>query len=258
MNIRAHELVGRQETSSAELKQRLACTWQVAHGSTGRAWRLGHCAGGLLGDLFGLPTGLPGESTGLLLVLALLSGASALLLLLVVSQDGRLFGQATRLLFLLARPSTRRFGLPMALLLMLTGQRRGRFGLPTHLPLALTRLHGGLLSRSRLGTLRTLVLAVRTLSHTLLLRATALLELIASRHTAHPIQAPGQRLAPHPSCWQALVPTCLFGAHGHDSAHQHTLLSPPWTLQRDEGPPSTPLFAAVTPLLALGFLLLSL
>src|SRR5207253_1435219 len=99
MNIRAHELVGRQETSSAELKQRLACTWQVAHGSTGRAWRLGHCAGGLLGDLFGLPTGLP----------------------------------------------------------------------------------GGLLSRSRLGTLRTLVLAVRTLSHTLLLRATALLELIASR-----------------------------------------------------------------------------
>src|SRR2546421_3439910 len=81
---------------------------------------------------------------------------------------------------------------------------------------------------------------------------------LASRHTAHPIQAPGQRLAPHPSCWQALVPTCLFGAHGHDSAHQHTLLSPPWTLQRDEGPPSTPLFAAVTPLLALGFLLLSL
>jgi len=41
MNFRAHQLVGRQETSSVEPKDRLAGTWQVAHGCMGRSWSAG-------------------------------------------------------------------------------------------------------------------------------------------------------------------------------------------------------------------------
>src|SRR5436305_4020498 len=41
MNLRAHGLVRRLETSSGEPKQRPARRWQVAHGSTGRSWDAG-------------------------------------------------------------------------------------------------------------------------------------------------------------------------------------------------------------------------
>src|SRR6266480_2877760 len=41
MNFRAHQLVGRQEASSEEPKDRFADTWQVAHGCTGRPWSAG-------------------------------------------------------------------------------------------------------------------------------------------------------------------------------------------------------------------------
>ncbi|MFL5695783.1 MAG: hypothetical protein ACJ797_01600, partial [Ktedonobacteraceae bacterium] len=41
MNLRAHGLVGRLETSSIQPKERPVCAWQVAHGSTGRSWFAG-------------------------------------------------------------------------------------------------------------------------------------------------------------------------------------------------------------------------
>src|SRR5947208_6176164 len=204
MNFRAQGLVGRLGTSSVEPKQRLACTWQVAHGSTGRSWSagsglisfllmiahrevvirslhhgaaqfdvltrspwslssaagclMGRCCGGSIG----LPPGLPGESAGLLLLLARLSGESAGLLLLLVGQCCRLFGQPTGLLLLLARLLLSLFGLPTGLLLLLTDLHGGLFGPSTQLPLVSTGFHSGLLRCSCFGASDSLALTLRT------------------------------------------------------------------------------------------------
>src|SRR5205085_1569810 len=171
LNFRAHGLVGRLETPSVKPKERPACREQVAHGSTDRSWSAG----------FGLLTIAPREVA----IRSLQLGAA---------QHGVLtrcpWSLGTAAGCLMGRSCGGSIGLPpdrsgqsAALLLLLTGLLLSLFGLPTGLLLLSTGLHCGLVHRSCLGTLRALALALRTLSLTLLVRATLLLELRASGHT---------------------------------------------------------------------------
>src|SRR6266571_2841237 len=236
---------GGLETPSGEPKERPASKRHVAHGSTGRS----PSAGFGLASFLLMVARRQAAMRDLQNVAAQVDVPARSFWPLGNAGDGCLMGRCFG--WSIGQQSGV-FGLSTRLLLLLACQRCGVFGLSARLLLGLVRC-------SRLDALCSLELPVGTLSLALLLGTTLFLELVASGHTAHPIQAPGQRLGPHPSWRQALLATRLSRPHRHHPSHDHTLFSPPWTLLGQGGPPTTPLLAPGAPrLFPLCFLLLGL